>query len=310
MNQIGNVVVTDTKRRLLVGCLTLLVGVPIMACCLILLGTVVFPGLDSMAAGDNADMLSYILPLVGVLFLFMIIVIPVGVFLFITRNRAKMLDSIFQPLGLQGEMYMLVGRHYWGAIDGRSLDVYIYRGPTMEIHLSSQSQTRIQILPTVSMPVKISGVFNKHPMENLNPQLSKYAIYAEDESWAQALLSDIAVITALQSLMFEHADWAIFRHVEIQPNEVLLYLYRSKQLFTKRDQFKTVQAWMKALQTVADAIDSQPAPAKKTLPAKDTSRQARQKKSKYLNYALIAILIGMPLCMIGIGILAYLLVSL
>lgn len=310
MNQIGNVVVTNTKRRALVGCLTLLIGVPIMACCLILLGTVVFPGLDTLAVGDNADILTYILPLVAVLLLFMLIVIPAGVFLFIIRNRAKILDSIFKPLGLQGEMYMLVGRHYWGNLAGRSLDVYINRGPTLEIHLSSHSQTRVQVLPTISLPVKISGVLNKRPMVISNPQLSKYAIYADDESWAQELFMDAAIISALQSLMFEHADWAIFRHVEIQPNDVLLYLHRSRQLFTKRDQFEAAQAWMKALQTVADKIDNQPAPGTKKLPAVNTSRQARQKKSKYLNYALIAILIGMPLCMVSIGILAYVLVSL
>jgi hypothetical protein len=109
--------------------------------------------------------------------------------------------------------------------------------------------------------------------------------------------------------MTGHADWAIFRHVEIQPNEVLLYLHRSKQLFVKADQFTAVQAWLNDLAALASLLETLPPPLIQAEAIQGVSRAERQKRSKFLLTAVLAILIILPICLIGVGVLTYFLVS-
>ena len=309
MNQVGNVVLQNTKRRLLTGCLSALVGVPLMVCCLVLIFTVVLPQLDKFVTSEQTDLLPIVLLGIGALIIFVLIVGPVILFIIIIRNRANLLDAVFQPLGLQGSMYMLVGRHYWGTFSGRDLDIYIYRGPTMEIHLSSQSHTRVQILPNTSLPVTISAILNKDPIQLPNRQLENCAIYTEDEIWARKLFSNEQVNSALLSLLFGHADWAIFRHVEIHPDRILLYLHRSKQLFTNRDQFSAAEVWINSMVTMATVIEEMEEPSVTLQPFSTMSREHKQKLSKTQLIFVLIILIGLPLCLLAIGVLTYLLVS-
>lgn len=309
MKQVGHVAVQDVKRRWWVGCLSLVIGVPLVACCLFGLLAVVLPELDKFASSDQSANLPLLLLVIGMILIAGMIIVPVIAMWFVIQRRANMLDSIFLPLGLQGAMYMMVGRHYWGDINGRAVDVYIYRGPTMEIRISSRGRARVQILPGDSLPVQISGVLNKHPMQTNAAQMAGYAIYADDEAWAQQLLAQPGLPDILQSLISGHADWAIFRHVEIQPGEVLLYLHRSKQMFVKANQFTAVQAWIGSLTALAETLEALPDPAIPAEPIHGISREERQKRSKFLLVAVLGILILLPVCLIGVGVLAYFLVG-
>jgi len=188
MNQVGHVAVQNIKRRWLVGCLILLIGGPVMACCLVGLFTFVLPELDKFVSSDPSGNPPLLLLVLGVILIAGMIIAPSIAMGFVIQRRANMLDSIFLPLGLQGSMYMVVGHHYWGVINHRAVDVYIYRGPTMEIRVYAKSKARVQILPGKSLPVQISGVVNKQPMQGTHPQMSAYAIYADDEAWTQQLV--------------------------------------------------------------------------------------------------------------------------
>jgi hypothetical protein len=276
MNQVGHVAVQNIKRRWLVGCLILLIGGPVMACCLVGLFTFVLPELDKFVSSDPSGNPPLLLLVLGVILIAGMIIAPSIAMGFVIQRRANMLDSIFLPLGLQGSMYMVVGHHYWGVINHRAVDVYIYRGPTMEIRVYAKSKARVQILPGKSLPVQISGVVKKQPMQGTHPQMSAYAIYADDEAWTQQLLAQPGMPEILQSLMAGHADWAVFRHVEIQPNEVLLYLHRSKQIFVKADQFIAVQAWISSLAALATLLEALPDPTIEAEPNRGLSREERQ----------------------------------
>jgi hypothetical protein len=260
MNQVGQVAIQSINRRWLVGCLSLSIGGPVMACCLFGLISVVLPELDKLSSGNQSADSPLLLLILGVGLIAGMIIIPAISMGFVIQKRANMLDSIFLPLGLQGSMYMIVGRHYWGLLNNRAVDIYIYRGPTLEIRVSAHSQTRVQILPQKTIPVQISGILNKRPMQINDMLLREYAVYTEDETWTKQLLTQPSLPEILQSLMTGHADWAIFRHVEIQPNEVLLYLHRSKQLFVKADQFTAVQAWLNDLAALASLLETLPPP--------------------------------------------------
>ena len=309
MNQVGQVVSQNIKHKLLVGCISLIIGLPVSVCCLLFLFTVVLPQIESISMNGQQDSIPLILLVGGGLILFGLIILPVMVMVFVIRKRAAMLDSVFTPLGFQGKMYLLIGRHYWGNFGGREVEVYIYRGPTMEIRILAQSRTRIQIIRKGTIPVKISGIFQKNPLELSDPHLSGYAVYADDEDWAKQFLSDESIFPALESLMNNHVDWAVFRHIEIQPGQLTLFLYRSKNMYLKSSQFSAVRPWIISLSKLAARIESLPQPTRVSQPIRGVSREERLKRSQIQFIVILGILIGLPLCMVFLGLVTYLLVS-
>jgi hypothetical protein len=310
MNQIGNVVVTNTKRRLLVSCLTVIIGIPIMGCCLFLFITNLLPALNLYSAQSGDDTTLIILMLIlGFLVIATLIAIPIVIFLYTTRKRALYLDKIFTPLGLKGEMYLIYGRHYWGQLGCREVDVYIYRGPTLEVRMSTSGTTRFQVMPKGSLPVAVAGIFNKEAMPAPVPELEPYSIYPLDEAWTRSLLQNSRAVAAILTLMTKSLDWALFRHVEVQPGNVLLFINRSRQLFSNLSQLNEVRPWLSALNDLAEAVDAQPQPQITAQPIRSTSRVSRQKRSQWTTYIILFIIIGMPLCFIALGVLIYLLIT-
>lgn len=307
MREIASLYAERTKRRWINGCLTTLVSLPIMCCCLILLPTVVFPALDSVAAGGNENTTMFVILGIGLVALVGLIGVPVVIALVMITRRARSLDAIFTPLGLSGGTYMLYGRHYQGQIGGREVDIYIYRGPTVDLRLKTTVQTRVQVMAKGSLPASVARGFNKLPLVTNDPALETFAIYPLDETWARGLLVDSRATEAIQTLMTIGAAWAVFRHVEIQPGEVLLNLYRSRQTFSSPIELSAVQIWLAALQALAQAAESQPAPE---VTAQPFSTSSRQSMNKFLMYAVVFIVFIMPLCFIGIGVIAYLAVTL
>jgi len=310
MREIGNVYVQSAKRRWLIGCLSALIGIPLMCGCLILFPTVIFPALDRLAAGENGN--TSMLVVVGVVLVALagLIGLPLLVMLVLILRRNRALDGIFLPLGLKGSAYMLNGRHYQGQIGGRDVDVYIYRGPTVEIRLQAAVQTCIVAVPKGSLVTSVAWIVDKHPVATDNPALTAFSIFPLDKAWAGNLLADSRAGDAIQILMITGADWAIFRRVEIQPGKVVLYLYRSRSVFGYSIDLNAAQAWLNALKSLAQAAESQPAPEVTGQPINAASRQSRQKRSNFLVYAVIAIVFIMPLCFIAVGVIAYLIVPL
>ena len=310
MNQVGNVLVQSTKRRLYVGCLTALIGIPTIVCGFAFLFAVVFPGMEEIVKNGNDEIIPFILLAIAVGLIFTLLGIPVLVYILQIRSRAKYLDAIFKPLGLNGELYLIVGRHYWGEINGREVDVYIYRGPSMEIHISSQTNTRVLVMPNKTIPVKVSGIFNKQPMQIENPGYTKYSLYPDDENWAKYLVQQSDTLSIFQSLIYGHADWEIFRHLEIQADRIMLYLHRSKKLFTNLNDFSAAAAWLESLQTLAALVEKLPAPAHTNQPVLSYSRAKRRNTNKFQLYIVLFIIVCIPVICIGVGVLTYFLVSL
>ena len=310
MNQVGNVLVQGTKRRLFVGCLTALIGIPIIICGFIFLLTVVFPGLDEIVKSGNEETVPVLLLGLAVVLLLLFLGLPTIVYIWQIRSRAKILDAIFLPSGLKGELYLIVGRHYWGTVNGREIDIYIYRGPSMEIHISAQTNTRLLVMPNKTLPVKISGIFNKQPMQFSNPDYEKYSLYPDDENWAKQLVHQKDTLSIFESLIYEHANWAIFRHLEIQADRIMLYFHRSKNLFTNLKDFSAAGAWLESLHKLADLVETLSAPSYITQPILAYSRANRRNTNKIQLYVILFILICIPIACIGVGILTYLLVSL
>jgi hypothetical protein len=310
MRDIAATTISGTKRRLLIGCISTLVGLPAMAICLILIVTVLFPTLDKMVAGGNTNNAIYVILGVGLLAMIGMIAIPVVILVVQTIRRAHALDAVFIPLGLAGSSYMLYGRHYQGQIGGRAVDVYIYRGPSVEIRLQASVQTRLLAVPKGSLPTSVAWIFDKQPIATDDPALSAFSIYPLDQTWTGSLLADSRTGVAIQTLLALGADWAIFRRVEIQPGEVVLYLYRSRRVFGNSVDLNAAPVWLDALRSLAQVAEGLSAPQVMAQPVNAASRQSRQKMNKLLLYSIVFIVFIMPLCFIAVGVIAYLVVPL
>jgi len=194
-------------------------------------------------------------------------------------------------------------------VGGREVDVSIFRGPTVELRLKTGVFTRAQFFRRDSIPVGVSGAFHKHPLASL-PGLENYAVYALDEAWTRGWLASEATAQAVHTLMSLGADWAIFRNLELQPGEVALRLYRSRQLFFSTLPLADAQAWLNALENLAQSAEAQPAPEVTATAIRANSRQSREGINKFQTYAIGFLVFVMPLCFIAIGVLVFLLASL
>jgi hypothetical protein len=306
MRQLTGVTTEYAKRRLFVGCISTIISIPVMCCCLFGLFNVVLPFMDNLARSGDGNTTAIVLVGGGLVALVLLLAVPVGMILIVINQRARALDAIFAPLGLRGKMYLINGRHYQGQLAGREADIYIFRGPTVELRLKTRVMTRTQFFQRDSIPVGVAGALNKHPLASLSG-LEGYAVYALDEAWTRNWLADEQTVRAIQTLMAVGAEWAIFRSIEIQPGEAVLHLYRSRKLFINSIPLEATHAWLTALQTLAQSAETQPAPVVTAAPIQASSRQSRERINKIQTYAIAFIVIVMPLCFIAIGMLVFLL---
>jgi len=308
MRDVAELLAERWKHRLLVSCLTTLIGGPLMCVCLFALFGLVLPGLDALARSGDGNLAAIVLVGGGLVALLILLVIPVGILLFVNNQRARALDAVFTPLGLSGSSYLLNGRHYQGQLAGREVDVYLYRGPTIELRLKTSVLTRAQFFHRDSIPVGIAGALNKQPLEAL-PGLEGYAVYPLDEAWTRGWLADERAVQAVQTLMTTGAEWAIFRSLELQPGEVLLHLHRSRKVFVSSIPLEAAREWLAALERLAQSAEVQPAPTVTAEPFQAASRQSRERINKIQMYAIAFIVFVMPLCFIAIGVAAFLFVT-
>ncbi len=308
MRQLTDLWIAFAKRRLLVGCITTLVSIPVMCVCLFALFGIVLPAMDALARSGDGNTAAFVLVAGGLVSFLVMLVLPVGILLVILNQRARALDAIFTPLGLTGSQYLLSGRHYQGQLGGREVDVYIYRGPTIELRLKTDVLTRVQFFHGDSIPAGIAGALNKSPLEPL-PGLDGYVVYSLDESWARSWLADERALEAVRSLMTTGAEWAVFRSLELQPGEVLLHLYRSRNLFVGSIPLEAAREWLAALERLAQSAEVQPAPTITAEPFGAASRESRERTNKIQKYAIAFIVFVMPLCFIAIGVTVFLLVT-
>jgi hypothetical protein len=307
MRQVASLYVARTKRRLLIGCLSILVGGPVMCACLSLLPTVVFPTLDTIVENGYGNLTIPIILAVGLLVMAAMTGIQFAGLTIITLRRARQLDSTFNHLGLAGSMYQLIGRRYQGVYEGRDVHIYIYRGPTVEFRLKAGADTNFRVTEKSSLPSGFAEVFDASPLGFDDPALGGYAIFSRDENWALNLLRGARVKQAVQNLMSVGAAWAIFRSVEILPGEVVLNLKQSHRWTGNSIDLDAAETWLVELNALAQAAESLPNPAVSAQPTSGSLHEDRKKLDKVLIYAVSAIVFIMPVCFIAAGVLAVIL---
>jgi hypothetical protein len=142
-----------------------------------------------------------------------------------SNQRSARLDAAFTPLGLTGKALMFVGRQYHGILEGRQVDVYFYRGPSLDIYIASPLNVRLGIGIKGQYSHTQSGVPNFPELIIDEPELANLGIYPLDHRWATDLLENFSARADIISLTTKESK-SESRTLIFQPEALQLQLYR------------------------------------------------------------------------------------
>lgn len=186
-----------------------------------------------------------------------------GMLLFITttnRRRKKWLDSVFNPLGLTGRRTMINWWQYTGSVDGREVLARFYKGPTLDLIVTTLLKTRFVVASPNELTSILSNGTNKLPMRVSASELQGLTISALDENWFTRMCDSTEFAGSLASLLHAGESWALLRQVILSPGQIQLTLYRNKNLFKYDFTTEEVKAWLDDLMTLLTLAESEPAP--------------------------------------------------
>lgn len=189
-----------------------------------------------------------------------------GLLLFITttnRRRKMWLNSVFNPLGLTGHRTMVNWWQYTGCINGRDVMARFYKGPTLDLILSTSLQTRFGVARPNGLSSALADTFNKPPMLISAPGLQDLTIYAHDEVWFNSLCDSAEFTGSLVRLLNAADSWALIQQVILTPGQIQLTLYRNKNLFKYDFTAEDVKSWLDDLMLILQIAEAAPAPSVK-----------------------------------------------
>jgi hypothetical protein len=184
------------------------------------------------------------------------VVIPTGIVL---RRNAR-LDALFAPLGLTGKAYQTRFRQYHGMVRGRQVDVYFYRGPVLEIEVSTSVQTRMGVTDRKSDTQFFGHLMGQQPLESYNPTLENLTVYAKDETWALSLLDIPDVSKTLTQLTSLGSSIFTRQQMVLRPGTLRLMLSGNRRLFRLDLSPQQVRDWLDDLLQFAETAEGQTAP--------------------------------------------------
>ena len=227
----------------------------------------------------------------------------------VRKRRSSWLDAIFGQggLGLEGRSYLFNFRQYHGQLHGRKVDVYFYRGPTLDIFISTSLKTRFNIGDKNRIGLALARTMNRTPIEINEPAWQNLSVFALDADWMRRLLANPQAKTILLRLLTDRND-ALFRQVHLQPEGLYLKLYRNQNLFKYGLTAEQVNRWMSDLFTLAQIAESLPAPmitdAASSLEQQNQSnRDNITKKVTCIMIVVIGLLVLFPSLAIGVALL-------
>jgi hypothetical protein len=159
------------------------------------------------------------------------------------------LDPVLVPSGLISESYMVFGRQYRGAIEGRQVEISFLppqgiRPALLNVYVSADLGARMAIgrqkplLDCADCPhVEIEGTV-----------LGQVEVYAQEEECARSLLGDATSVAALNRLMLDQETLG-FHEIYWQPDRIW---FRAHPRWGMEDQF---QQWLEILLELAGASE-------------------------------------------------------
>jgi hypothetical protein len=289
-------------RSLVIQLIAVVIVVP-LACLLIFLPL-------ALVGRSNLSIWYLIIP--ASLFLLILFGGSVGAMFFVFTRRARHLDEVFTPLGLTGQLYQLFFRQYHGSVEGREVGVYLYRGPSLELDISTSLQMRLGVTQQQRDTLFLARLFNREPLSLTDPALGGLTVFALDEDWARRLLARQEVPELLQRLAAFEGSFTR-RNVLLRPGWIRLRLFGSRNLLDFNFDITPEQArqWLDDLAALVRIAEGLPAP-QVTDEESSAERLASSIRSRnpYLVPAItIGLVVAVILCSVAVGVAAFLFAS-
>jgi len=249
MSRILKTLSHDISRSLLIGFVALLIVIPAAIIFVVLL-----------YENNHNTISDTFLILAGILWMGVFLG---GMFLFITttdHRRKEWLDSVFTPLGLTGSRTMINWWQYRGTINGREMTARFYKGPTLDLILSTPLHTRFGVATPNELGAALANGLKKPTLKVSAPELQGMTITALDEDWFTRLCESADFSTCLARLLHSGESWALIQQVILSPGQLQLTLYRNKNLFKYDFTADEVKAWTDDLLKLLTLAEATPAP--------------------------------------------------
>jgi hypothetical protein len=249
----------------------------------------------------------WLLIVLAALFLLILIGGGVGAVAWTFRRRAQKLDDIFGRLGLSGSLYQLYYRKYHGRMADRSVAVYFYRGPTLEIEVETALQTRMAVTRSDGDATFFSRLLGREPMQIADERTQGLLAFAIDEEWARGAITDPDVSDCLHRLL-KDSDAFIRRHVVVQPGRLRLTLFGSRSLFSFELDPVQAEGWVNDMLALARALDLVPDPkiTDTVTSAEEIAQSVKQSSPTTLWKITLLVVLGTVGCACGAGLLGFL----
>lgn len=182
-----------------------------------------------------------------------------GLVALVIVRRARKLDGVFVPLGLEGMAYQSFFRQYHGTVSGRQTDVYLWRGPVLSIEIASVLTTRMVVSAAQGDTGFVAELIDRPPLTLADPALAALSVYALDEEWSRSLLADDMAAGALRRLIVPTGSVFTRQQVIVAPGTVKLVLSGNRRLFGLDVTPEQVRLWLDDLDRLVNAAEELPA---------------------------------------------------
>ena len=198
--------------------LVLIVVLPVLLflCALLIMGAPLPRPFPPPLSGGRDQMAAITIGILGAGYL-----IGLTVFVIASSRRAShALDPVFTSAGLASESYLLFGRRYRGAIQGRHVEVTFVpshgvSAAQLNVYVSASLGTRVAIAR--GKPLLDCGDCPRVDLDESS--LGGLQVYSRDGEFAHRLLADAKVRGALQRLL-DGGEVSGIREVYFQPERV------------------------------------------------------------------------------------------
>lgn len=178
-------------------------------------------------------------------------------FLFVNRARIRArVDGAFAPLGLRGEAQMSIGRQFHGDWEGRRLDAFFSRGPTVEVFLAARAGSRMAVAPGDALARTVQELAGRDRFDAPWPELRGFSVSADEGPWARALLDAPGARAAADQLL-DCGGRPETRILSVRPGAVGWTLRGTSLEMLEGGR---LEAAVRTLGRFAEAVEAAPAP--------------------------------------------------
>ncbi len=227
------------------------------------------------------------------------IVLAICFWLWNRRRIANRVDAAFLPLGLSGSGLLTIGRQYHGEIDGRRVDAYFNKGPSLEIYVAADTGAAFQVGQDRQIVRSAARAVGNTALPVDDPRFDSLVVIAKDTEWAVRVLEDGVVRDGLVAAM-ETGGRAQVRNFSVTPEALYLQVRSIGLTDITEDRVGSVVRGMVAL---APVLEAAPPPAVAQV-ASAMQRQMRVGRSDFNRKVMMWTLVGVGV-LVGVTVLVF-----